>query len=121
MQASVNTYYENFEKLLALGANIHDEDAKQRTVLFHAAASGNASAVAKLIELGANVNKIAKRNKTALQVAVSKKVPSIVKLLLEAGAHIEPDDKGAVRDYLESMKEDPDLGKIATQALAKGK
>jgi len=81
------SYFEVVKLLLDQGANISERgDPAGRTILMHAAQSGNLEMVKLLLEKGADVNAKNIRGETALSLARGKDIEEIEKALMAHGA-----------------------------------
>lgn len=103
------------EDLIAAGADIHEKNRYDNTVLIFVAEGGQTHLARQLLAKGADVDACSSTGLTALMYAVKRSNPDMVGLLLEKGAN--PDIKEFLnRSSALDMAEDSEIRNILTRA-----
>ncbi len=82
--AALNNDLGKVRALLSSGANPNDTDVDGRTVLIHAATSGNAPLACLMLDNGARTNVVDKTGNTAMHYAAERGNTEVLRMLLDA-------------------------------------
>ncbi len=88
--AAMDGDWVRLDKLLAMGADIHERNEVKSTILHAAAQCGRAGLVRRLIAMGAEVDAVDERLGTPLQTAMEYDAWKVCHILLDAGANPNP-------------------------------
>ncbi len=96
--AAMDGDWARIDTLLTMGADIHERDEAQSTILHAAAQCGKAGLVRRLIAMGAEVDAVDECLGTPLQTAMEYDEWKVCHILLDAGAN--PNPPGGYRNPL---------------------
>jgi ankyrin repeat protein len=85
----IHTVIEITKEMIALGANVNQQDVHKRTPLHYASYSGNSVVVEQLLGAGADVDATDVDDLTPLHYAVAGKVPELIEILYRHGANMD--------------------------------